>query len=78
MKVYKIKLEGDYTEYFVLASSFNDAERKIKVQMKEKKEVSSKNIFGKDGSIKDDFLRPELEKEIIVKEIMMLSDKIIK
>jgi hypothetical protein len=50
MKVYKIKLENDYNEYFVVANSFNEAEEKIKIQ--KEKELDKKSIFTDDGSLK--------------------------
>lgn len=38
MKVYKLKLKGDYNDYYVVANSFNEAEKKLCLQKKKEKE----------------------------------------
>jgi hypothetical protein len=80
MKVYKIKLEGDYNDYYVTANDFNEAEKKICIQknkeIEEKKETT--NIFTDDGSLKPEISGQMNEnKPIVVKIIEMLTDKVI-
>lgn len=78
MKVYKIKLDGEYVDYFVTANDFNEAERKIILQKEKEKQIEKSNIFTSDGSLNPYVTgNGVVEKPVVVKIIEMLTDNII-
>lgn len=78
MKAYKIKLENDYNDYYVIAKDFNDAESKVCLHKTEEREEKKKaGIFMDDGSLRPEITGVAKETPIVVKTIEMLTDKII-
>lgn len=78
MKVYKINFKDEnYRDYYVAASSFNEAEKKICLQKMKEKEEKKISIFDSDGSLRPEVTQNAKDEPIVVQKIEMLTDDII-
>jgi hypothetical protein len=76
-KIFKIKVDDRYKDYYVIASSYDDAAKKIvKVIEKEKEEKVQSGILDHDGSLKPEITGNGAEEKIIVRTIEFLTDEI--
>ena len=76
-KIFKIRVDNSYKDYYVIAKSYDDAEEKIiNVIEKEKEEKTKKSIFDGDGSLKPEVTGKAEEEKIIVRTIEFLTDEI--
>ena len=72
-----IKDMNEYKDFYIIANSFDDAERKLIQQLTTKQEnATTSNIFTEDGSLKPEIVGIKQHQTIIVRTIEFLTDEI--